>query len=499
MNDWKGDVLALVAGGILPLAFAPFAWWPLAIVAMLLLLQCLQRVHRRRAAWRGYLFGLGYFGIGVSWVYISVRLFGHATAPLAASITLLFILTLACYTALAAWLSAWLSSWLSLPWAITFAAVWIWVEWLRGWLFGGFGWLQLGYAFIDTPLAGYAPFGGVLGIGYLVLLSIAAALVLLNKRTKIVSKLFAVSGIAVVWLLPLAIALPSGTQTHGKPLQVALLQANIPQQIKWHPDQRLPTLAWYRQMTQAHWNKDVIVWPETAIPAFAEQVADFVTTMHVAAQASATILLAGLPMRDADGAYYNALFALGNRVRDADSHYQKRHLVPFGEYLPFKSLLDPILGYLQIPMSDFSAGKQARPLVKAGKQQAGVFICYEITFGNDVIRALPEAAWLVNISNDAWFGNSLAPYQHLQIARLRALETGRYILRATNTGISAIIQADGTVQNSLAWNRRGAVTGTIKQVKGATPYSIYGDYAVLLVIVLSLAIIWLLRHRFTLQ
>ncbi len=491
LSGWKGDALSLIAGAVLPLAFAPFSWWPVVIICFLLLLTCIQRVSATRAAWRGYLFGIGYFGVGVSWVYVSIRLFGNATVPLAIAITLLFILILSIYTALAGWVVRKLladnTSAALLP---IFPAVWVLIEWLRGWLFTGFGWLQVGYAFVDSPLAEYAPWSGTLGISYLALISATAIFTIISVNIKAWLKIISLILTTVIWGIPIGMELPIDTRTNGDVLKVALVQGNVAQSIKWQASQRQPTLDRYRRMTERHWDKDVIVWPETAIPAFRKDVSTYLDAIHYAARLSNTTLMTGLPVSEKNGDYYNALIVLGNVGREDNTAYLKRRLVPFGEYLPLKFLLEPVLGYLEIPMSDFSSGSQEKPLIKAAEHEAGVFICYEIAFASDVMESLPEAAYLVNISNDAWFGGSLGPYQHLQITRMRAIETGRYILRATNTGISAIIEPTGSIQARLAESEQGVLTGRIHKVQGQTPYSRYVDYPLIAVLSIMLLLVW---------
>lgn len=495
LPNWKGDALALIAGAILPLAFAPLGWWPIVFISLFAFMQMIDNVSTQRAAIRGYLFGLGYFGVGVSWVYISIRLFGNATAPLAAGITVLFILILSIYTALTAWLARYLSSGqIQLPRLLAFPLSWVCIEWLRGWLFTGFGWLQIGYAFVGTPLQNYASWVGVSGISLLVALMASAVFSLLMQKNAVSSKLVIAALPILIWGLPTIIPIPTFTAPYGEARHIALMQANIPQHLKWHSNQRQPTLDWYRQATERHWGKDIIVWPEAAIPAFQNDVQDYLKDMHAAARHFGTTLMTGLPIQDEDGQrYYNGLIVLGNAGRGEDTIYRKQHLVPFGEYLPLKFMLQPILGFLEIPMSDFSAGEYKKPLVTAGDDHAGVFICYEIAFGADVTDALPGADYLVNISNDAWFGNSLAPYQHLQIAQMRALETGRYILRATNTGISAIIRPDGLLDSALPQGERGVLQGEIRLMRGVTVYSLFGDYP--LIALAGLVFMWCLYRR----
>ena len=467
------------------LAYAPFGYWPVAIVSLIIFSQIIHEVLPRYAAGLGLIFGLGYFGVGLSWVYVSIQLFGQVMVPLAVIITFLFVLMLSLYIVLVAYLVRRLAvnridALLLLP------VIWIGVEWLRGHLFSGFGWLQVGYAFTNSPLAAYAAWIGVLGIGLLVLLSASLAQVLFMRQVAWVWKALAVVLLLLIWLPGVLLTIPTQVHHVAQYQQVALIQGNIDQAIKWHPKQRQPTLDRYQQLTQSHWDKDIIVWPEMAIPAYQDQVRPYLADLHQAALRSASTLVIGLPIKETDGQrVYNGLIVLGGR----QSHYLKRRLVPFGEYMPFKFLLEPIQRYLQIPMSDLSPGQAKQPVIAVGDYLAGVLICYEIIFGQDVRQAMPQAGYLINISNDAWFGGSLAPYQHLQIAQMRALESARYILRATNTGISAIIKPNGSLQAVLPQDQTGSLSGTIQIAKGSTPYSRYGDYPVLLVIGLIILIV----------
>jgi len=491
----KADVVTLFGGGILPLAFAPFGWWPVAILSLLIFQSTVLSDRIGRVLWRGMLFGIGYFGIGVSWVYVSISLFGNATPLLAGAITLLLVLVLSGYMFLVVFLTRWLSGQGAVA-LLVLPCAWVLIEWLRGWLFTGFGWLGLGYAFIDTPLASYSPFIGVLGMSFLLMLSVTSFYWLVNKRASTRLRVTAVMLIAAIWLTPMLVTFPEQVQADNEPLAVALLQGNIPQHRKWLRSERQPTLQRYREMTEAHWDKQLIVWPETAVPAFEDQVTDYLESLHTAAQLSNTSILLGIPVRESHGnRYFNALSVLGNAHRGADSLYQKQHLVPFGEYLPLRFLLGPLLDFLEIPMSNFTAGTAGKPLVMAGAHQVGTFICFEIAFSEDVRHALPEASYLVNISNDAWFGDSLAPYQHLQMARMRALENGRYVLRATNTGVTAILDSYGDIQSILTPFQQGVLTGEIQPMKDATFFSRYGDYPLLGFVFMLLFGFWLYARR----
>ena len=484
------DLLVLFCGALLPLAYAPFGLWPLLLIAFAVLFLFTSTTSSGRALWRGYLFGLGWFGVGVSWVYVSVRLFGNANAPLAGLITALLVLVLACYPLLAVWLTRALTTAKSrfMP-VLVIPAAWVLVEWLRGWLFTGFPWLEPGYAFIDTPLSAFAPLAGVLSVTYLAILSATLLALLFRAGAATLDRVLAVIILAVVWLGVSLIEIGNFTTPQGKPLTVALVQGNIPQHRKWLAAERVPTLAMYRKQTERHWDKDIVIWPETAVPAFEDQVMDYLNAMHTAAQVTSTQLLTGIVVRESHGdRYFNAMVSLGNTDRGADTIYKKQHLVPFGEYLPLAFLLDPLLDFLEIPMSDFSAAEQAGSQIKLGHYQAGASICFESVFSHAIRDALPDAAYLINISNDAWFGDSLAPHQHLQITRMRALETGRYLLRSTNTGISAIIEPDGQIQARTAQFKQEVLTGIIQPLQGSTPFVRWGYYPILLFSLLLLVL-----------
>ena len=495
IRGWKADVAALLSGMILPLAFAPVGWWPLAILSLLIFHILTEHDRARVAVRRAFLYGLGYFGVGISWVYVSVSLFGNASPPLAAFITLLLILIMSLYLVLTALLAHKCQPGGGLK-ILVLPAAWILAEWLRGWLFTGFGWLGIGYSFIDTPLAVYAPFIGVLGISFLTVLSVSGLYLLVHPRSGAAVRVIGLLVIVLMWLPAVIHQFPSSIHYQDTPVKVALLQGNIPQHLKWKPVTREPTLQWYRQATETHWDSDLVIWPETAIPAYEDQVVEYLDSLHLAARQNRTLIMLGIPVRESHEArYYNALAVIGGETRGPDSIYLKRHLVPFGEYLPMKSLLDPVLGFLQIPMSNFSAGDQERPLVSTGKDQVGAFICFEIAFAEEVRDAMPDAAYLVNISNDAWFGDSLAPAQHLQMARMRALESGRYVLRATNTGITAIIGPDGGVQQALPQFQVGTLTGSILRASGQTLYGRMGDYPLVILSGLLLMGLWRIAYQ----
>jgi len=472
------SLLAVVAaGGAAVLGFAPFSIFPLPILALALLADLTYRLTPRRAFVAGWDFGLGLLGFGVAWIRISLNQFGNLNAPLAWVLTLLFVAAMALYFGAVGWLARRLRS--DRPWVhfvLVFPSLWVLVEWLRGWFLTGFPWLAMGYSQIDSPLAGYAPLLGVYGLSWLVALS--GGLLVLLFRVPTWQRLIALGVVGLIWLGGLGLRTLSWTEPLGEPMRASLIQANIPQSVKWDPETRLPTLRAYLDLTQQSWDSRVIVWPETAVPDFQHRMEEglLVPLAEKTAEEHAE-LITGIPVMDRETQrYYNAVVSLGS-IRD---HYFKRHLVPFGEFLPLKDWLGPLVRLFEVPMSDFSAGSAARPLLRVNGYEVGVSICYEDVFPEEVIEALPDAAYLVNVSNDGWFGDSLAPYQHLEIARMRALETQRYLLRATNTGVSAIIGPDGRVRESLPLDRRGVVSGSIQRVQGTTPFGRWGNLPVVL-------------------
>lgn len=483
--------LAVGAGALAVLGFAPFSYFVLPVLALALLAELTTRLPPRHAFLAGWDFGLGLLGFGIAWIRISLNQFGNLDAPLAWLLTILFVVAMALYVGLVGWLMARLpakGSWIRL--ALVFPSVWVLVEWLRGWLFTGFPWLAMGYSQIDAPLAGFAPILGVYGVSWLAACS--AGLLVLGYRLRGWRRALPLAVLLGLWAGGQALRAVSWAEPQGEPLSVSLIQGNIPQSIKWDPDTRLSTLAAYLGLTQEAWDSDLILWPETAIPDFRHRVEEeLLRPLAEKAAIAGAELITGVPVLEREtGRYYNAILSLGS----AEDLYYKRHLVPFGEFMPFKDWLGPLVELFEVPMSDFSSGTAPRPLLRVGADGVGASVCYEDAFPEALIQALPEAAYLVNLSNDGWFGDSLAPHQHLEIARMRALETGRYLLRATNTGISAIIGPDGAVRESLGLDRRGLVRGSIQRLSGATPFVHWGSWPALIgsLLILLLAV---LRQR----
>ncbi len=461
---------ALGAAGVL--AFAPFEQFWLTPLVWLGLLWLLRRAAGvREAAFHGFAFGLGFYLCGVSWVYVSLSVFGGMPRWLAGLAAFLFCAALSLFPALVGaafkrWQPA--ADWRQ---ALYFAALVAGADWLRGWIFTGFPWLAAGYSQTPpSPLAGFAPLLGVYGLSLLAVLS--GALLLCRWRGALAVGLMLLAGFAlrqVAWTLP-----------EGEPIAVALIQGNVPQEMKFRPESLYRTLALYRELIAAH-PADLILLPETAFPIFFEQLPPaYVEVLKASAARHGGDLILGT--LTGDGAHYwNSALSLG---RSPLQIYSKTHLVPFGEMIP-----PGFAWFMQmatIPMSSFERGPRHQPPLEVAGRRVAVNICYEDAFGEEIIAALPEAGILANLSNTAWFGRSLAQPQHLQIARLRALESGRPMLRATNTGMTAVIAPDGAVLAQLPPFTQGVLKAEVTAYQGLTPYARFGNGPALALMLLLL-------------
>lgn len=490
----RSSLAAAALGAATVAGFSPLYLYPVPVVTVALLMWLWRGAPSpNRAAALGFWFGLGFFLAGVSWVYVSLHTFGGMPAPLAALATLLFCAYLALFPAATGYACAKLSAPVGVTAVIFVPAFWTVGEWIRGWLFTGFPWLGVGYSQVPhSPLSGYAPVLGIYGVT-LVTVATAGLVVTLAERVcrhfdedagasrqsarvlrSVIHPAFFV--LLAIWIAGYGLGLVKWTVRTGEPTTVALLQGNIPQDIKWTAEGLHKTLIQYRALALDS-DAKLIVFPETALPLFLDQVpAGYLESLAAHARANGGDMLLGVPERLPEGDYFNSVVSLGASPQQT---YRKVHLVPFGEFIPLRPLLAGVVGALAIPLQDFSRGPtRPTPLAVAG-QRVAVNICYEDAFGEEIIRQLPEATLLVNVSNVAWFGHSIAPMQHLQISQTRALETGRYMLRATNTGMTAIIDPQGRVEHVAPQFESAALTGTVHGHTGTTPYVRWGNYAVL--------------------
>lgn len=474
------------SGAATVLAFAPAGLFPLALLSFAMLVHLWMAATPRRAFLSGYWFGLGLFGAGVSWVYVSLHNFGGMPMPLAALATVLFCALLALFPALAGWLQARVPAGPAVRACLLIPAAWTLLEWLRGWILTGFPWLSAGYAAVGWPLQGYAPLLGVFGLSFLALALAGLAWLAFRARNRIV----VISAFILILAGGEALRHVEWSERAGAPVSAALLQGNIAQDLKFQAERYPRILETYARLAEATPAK-LIVLPETALPRFYDRIEpDYLARLEAAAKRNGGDLLLGVPYRTPAGEYYNSVLTLGSSPRQA---YHKSHLVPFGEFVP--PGFGWVLRLVQIPLSDFSRGGIEQAPLAVAALRVAVNVCYEDAFGDEIARRLPEATLLVNVSNVAWFGDSLAPAQHLQIARLRAIETGRMHLAATNTGITAAIDRDGRVLARLPQFAEGRLEIAAQGYSGATPYALYRDWPVVVLSVLLLAISVFIARR----
>lgn len=491
LPDWQRRLLLMLAGATLSLAFAPVGFFPFAILALIPLFAAWLNALPRQAMADGFAFGLGQFGIGVSWVFVAIHQFGNSPAPVAVLLTLLFVAVLAAVPALVGFLAARFApqgrggAVLPLLWL---PALWTLGEWFRGWFLSGFPWLNLGYSQIDSPLGGYAPLLGVYGLSWLCALSTGSLLWLWLARRQSRRLLFlpVLSLVVLVWGGGALLDRVTWTSRLGEPVRTTLIQGNVPQSTKWDPEAIRIRLERYAGLTQQHFDdSDLIIWPENAVTVFYHDIKEaFFDGLAEDLRASGTDLILGVPLLDDDGErYYTTMMSLGSD----HGFYRKRHLVPFGEFLPLEAFLRGMIRFFDLPMSSFSPGPDKQPLLEVAGHKVAATVCYEDAFGEEMIKFLPEASMLVNGSNNAWYGDSLAPHQHLQISRMRALETGRPMLRATTNGISALIDEKGAIQARSRQFQTDTITGLVQPMQGATPYVRWGNWPVVILLLLLAA------------
>lgn len=488
-------LLSALAGALLPLAFAPYGQFWLAPLCYAALFHAWTDATPRRAVGVAFAFGCASFGLGTYWTYIAVRVFGEAPVVLAGGLTIGLTLVLASFVVLAGFIAAkWFRTSGALAWLATLPALVMLTEWLRGFAFTGFGWLSAGYSQTDSWLMGYAPLAGIHAMSLAVLVTAGALLTLWRGTAR--ERGVAAATVVIVWGVGFAARGHEFTTPNERTLEVALAQGAIQQDLKWRPEQLPPTLALYGELTRQSEGADLIVWPEAAIPTLYEYMGDYLESLgRLAAERGGTVLLGILrldPANPESQTFQNILVAL----TEEPQIYVKRHLVPFGEYFPVPGFIRNWMRLMSLPYTDGVPGAPNQPPLTVAGERLAITICYEDVFGAEQLHYLPDATLLVNVSNDGWFGDSIAPHQHLQIARVRAAEAGRYLLRATNTGVTAVIDARGSVVDSVPQFRAAVLRETVRGYTGATPYARVGNVPmVALGFAVLVAAAWLVRRR----
>jgi apolipoprotein N-acyltransferase len=490
-------LIAFLAGGLLATAFAPLNFWPLAVLSPAVLMWLWQGATPRDAARCGFWFSFATFAAGTYWLYTSIHGFGGAPLWLAIFLMLGLVSIMGLYQALLGYaVTRWLPKTGALRWLVALPAAWLLLEWWRGWFLSGFSWLSLGYSQSDTWLAAFAPITGVYGMSAIVLVCAGAltALVYGERRTRI----WAVVVVLVPWAAGGVLYRHDWTHATGPSVGVALVQGAIPQDEKWQDSHHDETLRLYQSLTEQVLGTPLIVWPESAPADTANDIVPYLTNLYREAMARHSSIVMGVlrgdgnPAFPSDMRYYNSVLALSDKA----SWYDKRHLVPFAEFFPVPHFVRAWLRLMSLPYADFTRGAAGQPPLPAAHLELGTTVCYEDAYGSYMLTVLPQADALVNVTNDAWFGHSSARYQHLQIARLRAMEAGRYMVRSANDGVSAVIGPHGEVMARAQEFTPVALVSKIVPYGGLTPYARVGNWLIVSLATLALAYgLWVRNDR----
>jgi apolipoprotein N-acyltransferase len=464
----KQHGIAFFLGLLSVFAFAPFGVSQVILVSIAgLFMLWLAADTRFEAAKIGLWFGLGQFGLGVSWLFSSMYFYSGVFLPVAVLLTFGFVLFLALSTALGGWIAQYFknSNRPGLVLVLLFPAVWVLIELIRSSIFGGFPFLLSGTTHLHTWLDGYAPVFGVWGVSWMVAVSAGLLLWLYQKRNWVVASI----SLCLIWSIGGLLQNVEWVKPVDKPIDIALIQGNIPQEKKWLPDEFYPTLKTYIGLTKKNLSADVIVWPETAVPAYYDVVEKGALKSFIkdAKLLKTDILVGAIAGGRNSEHYYNALI----NVHNPEDRYYKHHLVPFSEFFPFTSAFAFVSELFDIPFATFTAGDINQTPLKLGGQYAGLSICYEMAFGEELAMQLPQAKYLITVSNDAWFANTFEPAQQLQEVQMRALELGREIARSTNTGHTAIVDIKGNIKQQIPAYEVGVLRGEVQPYEGLTFYA----------------------------
>ncbi|STX42421.1 apolipoprotein N-acyltransferase [Legionella donaldsonii] len=483
---------AFLFGLLLPLSFAPFHLPGAAILSLAFFYAQLGKEQNQQAFWDGLFLGLGYFGLGISWVFVSIHEYGHLNSVFAALITLCFLIYLSLFPALMALIFKKLAiprlAFLS---CLLFSALWTLTEYLRSTFLSGFPWLLLGFGQFDAPSKYLLPVIGVYGVGFLT----CFAATILATSTQLNGLRRSLCLIAFVGLLlsPSLLKYINWAQKDSTSMSVGVIQANLSMRDKWDENLFWQLLQRYQQDTEKLLGTQLIVMPESAIPLPPSYIGDFLTDIHVKAKQAGSAVMLGIPKPTTidENYYFNALISLGN----AKGFYLKQHLVPFGEYIP--KPFQQISNWLAIPDANLKPGGTDQTLIKIGRHAMATLICYELAYGDLLRHQLPRAEWIVSISDDGWFGHSLAMYQQQQMAQVRSLQTARYQIIANNDGLSSVVNTRGEITASLPAFSAGILKTTLFPMTGMTPWVYFGDLPSLLfaVLVVFIYMVYRIRHH----
>jgi len=492
LPGWAAWLLCVAAGALVPLSFAPFDLWPLALIGLMAFALLLDQQSGRSAWWRAWGFGIGLYGVGVSWIFISIHSFGNASAPLAAVMTGLFVLFVALVFSLPFYLYGRWFSQHSLGPLLAFPALYLLGEWLRGWLLTGFPWLYLGYGHLETWLAGWAPVTGVLGLSLILLLTASVTAQWLLRPSRPRTQIAATLLVFGLWLVGWGLSQIEWTQPQGEPVTVGMIQPNIPQDRKWDPTFFEPTLQRLDGLSEDLWDNDWLIWPEAAIPRVYHQMLPYLETLNERAEETQTGFITGIIFDERrKGEYYNSVVGLGPAL----GIYHKRRLVPFGEYVPLEDWLRGLIDFFDLPTSIISRGPWEQSGLQIGDVGISASVCYEVVYPDLVARSARDRQVLLTISNDGWFADSIGPLQHMQMARMRALETGRPMIRATNNGVSAFVDHRGQIEKRAEQFVQTSLEGSVQPRSGSTLFMRWGSWPVAIVCGIVLVLLRVFPRR----
>jgi apolipoprotein N-acyltransferase len=478
---WAWRALALGCGLLLTMAFAPWNLWWLALLCPAALIWLWSRApSAREGAWLGFAFGVGAYAAGTWWLYIAIRVFGQAPVWIALVVMGALVLIMAAYQAALGYaVVRWLPARRASGWLMLVPAAWVLLEWWRGWFLSGFPWLSLGYSQTDTWLAGLAPVGGVHLLSAALLIGAGALVTFLQASGTARVSLRAVALVALVlpWTIGLSLRNVEWTQAEGTTKSIAILQGAVPQDMKWLESNQQKILDDYAAMNKQALGADLIVWPESALPDVANVFPRYIGGIWSESDGAGSGVLMGVMRQDDDGVrYFNSVLGLG---KSDPQFYDKTHLVPFGEYFPVPGTVREWLRLMSLPNSDFNAGADDQPPLSVAGMKISASICYEDSYPTSLHASTLGSDLLANVTNDAWFGRSGARYQHLQIARMRAIEGRRFLVRAANDGVSAIIGPSGAVVAQAPEFAQTILRGRVQLRHGTTPYLVAGNYPVI--------------------
>jgi apolipoprotein N-acyltransferase len=491
-SPWRARLFMALSGALYPLGFAPFGFWPAALLSIFLLLLAFQANSGLTPFKTAFYWGLGMFGVGASWVYVSIHEFGHVPVVGAVALTVVFVCYLACFKGLFGYLLARLSARKPVSLLVILAPTfWVICEYLQAVFFNGFPWLLVGYSLIDSPFSGVATIGGVYFVSWLSV-AFCAALVLLTVRGVTAQHTMLLSLLTLMLVVGSVVKRFVTKQEFSKQsIDVGLVQPNVAQQIKWDRQYFSQIVEGLYQETEPLWGADLIVWPEGAIPAYAHQADDILSDLNATAKRHKSQIILGVPeYQPTTQKSFVSLIALGSNR----ASYQKQVLVPFGEYVPLEDWLRGAIRFLNLPMSGFSPAIETQTPMQLNQFTAIPAICYEIVYPwivHDLFVQADSAKprLIVTVSNDAWFGDSLGPYQHMQMARMRALELGIPLVRATNDGITGFVSATGNLYSQLPRYQQNSLRSQLSLASLKTPYRTLGYWPVLVLVFFSMLII----------